>query len=401
MDLKMNQNFNPISTNSRWIVLVISWLVYFALGLLIGSLPPLVTSISSDLDLTNTQMGLILGSGMLMYITLSLPVGMLVDRIGLKRMISIGTALVALSGLLRYFAINFETMFLAVFLIGFGGPIISIGLAKVIACSFQGNERGLASGIYMTGVFVGLATALTITNSVIIPIVSNWRIAFVVFGVIGFITLIIWIILMKDFEKDDELDNLVIPMKDVLRKIIKLKNVWLVAIITSAYFFAAYGLGNWLPTLLESKGMSSVEAGVFASLPIWMGILSSGFLPKFAKPDRRKTMMALLVLIQGLMVYSVAITSGIILTGSLIVLGLCTYSIIPILLLMLMDITEIGAEYMGIASGILFSIGNVFAVISPLLVGYIFDFTGSLTPSILILSVMIECVLIFIFLLKE
>jgi cyanate permease len=223
----------------------------------------------------------------------------------------------------------------------------------------------------------------------------------VLYGTVGLIALMIWLIAVRELESDEKPVSSIITMKDILGKIMSLRNIWLVAIITSAYFYSAYGLGNWLPTLLESKGMTSAEAGIFASLPSWMGILGNIFLPRLAKMGRRKPILALLILIDGIMIYFVTITSGVILVAALVLLGLCTHSILPILMIVLADIPEIGAEYMGFANGVLFSIGCVFGVFSPLLVGYIADLTTSVIPGIVILSVLTELALIFAFLLKE
>jgi CP family cyanate transporter-like MFS transporter len=213
--------------------------------------------------------------------------------------------------------------------------------------------------------------------------------------------LIIWFILGRGFEEVKKGESLEIPLKQIFRRLVSLKKVWLVAILTSAYFFSAYGLGQWLPTLLESSGMSSTEAGLIASIPSWTGVLGCVVIPRYAKSGRRMPMIAGLILIQGLMVYSVTITSGLILTLGLIILGICTHSVLPILMIILMDIPEISSEYMGFASGVLFSIGCVFGVVSPLIVGYIADFTGSLVPSIVFLAVLIEFVLIFTVIMKE
>ena len=142
----------------RWIILVLSWLVYFAFGLILSSIPPLVNVIAADLTLTYSEMGVIMGSVILMYVPLSVPVGVGIDRIGQKKMITLGLILISSSAILRSVVFSFETLFIVVFLFGIGGPTISVGLAKVVASSFEGRERGLASGIYMTGAAVGSAS---------------------------------------------------------------------------------------------------------------------------------------------------------------------------------------------------------------------------------------------------
>jgi MFS family permease len=150
-----NEADQSVKSSYRWIILALAWLVYFSFGLILSSIPPLVNVIANDLSMTYSQMGVILGSVILFYIPLSIPIGVTIDRIGQKKMIAAGLLITSISSILRAFAFNFETMFLVVALFGFGGPTISVGLAKVVASTFEGKERGLSSGIYMTGAIVG------------------------------------------------------------------------------------------------------------------------------------------------------------------------------------------------------------------------------------------------------
>ena len=135
------------TSSYRWVILALAWLVYFAFGLILASIPPLVNIIAADLILSYAEMGVILGGVIVMYIPLSLPIGVGIDRFGQKRMIALGLLLIASSAVLRSFVFNFESLLLVVILFGLGGPPISVGLAKVVASSFEGRERGLASGI--------------------------------------------------------------------------------------------------------------------------------------------------------------------------------------------------------------------------------------------------------------
>ncbi|MBE0525629.1 MAG: MFS transporter, partial [Candidatus Thorarchaeota archaeon] len=98
-----------------------------------------------------------------MFIPLAVPIGIAFDHFGQKKMIAIGLLFISTSAILRSFVFSFETLFLVVLLFGVGGPTISVGLAKVVASFFEGKERGLASGIYMTGAVVGSGSALALT----------------------------------------------------------------------------------------------------------------------------------------------------------------------------------------------------------------------------------------------
>ena len=88
------------------------------------------------------------------------------------------------------------TLFGAVGLFGIGGPLISIGAPKAIAQWFQGAERGLAMGVYITGPALGNMLALALTNSVLMPLTGgNWRQVLLIYSGFILITGLAWFLL--------------------------------------------------------------------------------------------------------------------------------------------------------------------------------------------------------------
>lgn len=390
-----------IPSSYRWIILLLAWLVYFAFGLILASIPPLVTIIAADLSLTYSEMGVIMGSVILMFIPFAIPIGVGIDRFGEKRMISIGLLFIASSAILRSLVFNFETLFLVVLLFGVGGPTISVGLAKVVASFFEGKERGIASGIYMTGAAVGSGSALALTNSLILPIVGTWRNVFSFYGFIGFIIAFAWILLARETTPNLELDTAELSIKKVLHSLLGNRYVWMVAIIGSSSFLVFYGFGNWLPTLLEEKGMNPAAAGILASIPTWVGLLGSGIIPGVTVTGKRKPMIIALLLIEGISMYIVGITSGTFLLISLVIYGIISGAIMPLMLVVMMDLPNVGSKHTGIATGLFFSIGGIMGFISPSLVGFMTDLYGDFVPALLLLSIIVEATIVVALFLRE
>ncbi|MFW9768622.1 MAG: CynX/NimT family MFS transporter [Candidatus Thorarchaeota archaeon] len=398
----MTDEPNPSeSSGFRWVILTLAWLVYFAFGLILSSIPPLVSVIASDLLLSYSEMGVILGSVILMYIPLSVPIGVGIDRLGQRRMISIGLLFVSLSAVLRSFVISFETLFLVVLLFGLGGPTISVGLAKVVASFFEGRERGIASGIYMTGFSVGSATALALTNSVLLPLVGTWRNVFSLYGLVGFIIAMVWIVISQTASPEPEEKERQPPIRDIIWDLLMDKQVWIVTIIGSTSFLVFYGFGNWLPTLLEGKGFSPADAGYLASIPTWIGLIGSAVIPGLALAGSRKPIIVAILLIEGVCMYVVGISTGSFLLVSLIVFGVTSSAVMPLMLVVMMDLPVVGAENTGIASGLFFSIGQIMGFMGPLLVGYLTDLTGSFIPALILLSLIVGVVCSLTLILRE
>ena len=146
-----NPPFSPATHSYRWIMLAGIWLLYFGFGLTVAVMAPLVQPVTDELGLSYAAMGAILGAWPLVYIGSAIPCGALLDRIGPRKALFLAAMIMALSGALRGLADGHMSMFLAVALFGLGGPLLSIGAPKLISLWFEGKERGLAMGIYITG----------------------------------------------------------------------------------------------------------------------------------------------------------------------------------------------------------------------------------------------------------
>ncbi|MBT4161680.1 MAG: MFS transporter, partial [Gammaproteobacteria bacterium] len=167
--------FQPMQ-NTRWLQLFGVWLLYGSFGLVATSLAPVAALIITDLRMTHTEMGLTMGAWQLVYIAAAIPSGILLDRIGARTALTMGGLLVGLSALARAYAVDTNTLVLAVMLFGLGGPVVSAGAPKVVVSNFEGSKRGLAMGIYMTGPAIGGIISLTATHSFLLPLMDNsWR----------------------------------------------------------------------------------------------------------------------------------------------------------------------------------------------------------------------------------
>lgn len=398
---KNNDRSNAEPSPYRWVILCLAWLGYFSAGMVASSLPPLVTQIASDLGLLGTQLGIILGIGTLMVVPLAIPVGLLFDRINIKRATFTGLLFIALSAFLRTFAINFETMIVFVALFGIGNTLIIVGIAKIIALWFDGNERATATGIYVTGFAIGSGTVLIITNALIVPLLGTWQNAFLFYGLLGFLFAGLWLLLCKELTRIQVQEPLLGALRESTSTLVKEKYIWLIGGIAFLLSIASFGFNGWLPTLLETKGMTPAVAGIMASIPLWIGIFGSITIPRIGKTGSRRILLFILFLIQGIWIYFVIWALGLPLIAVLILYGFSYAGVWPLLLVILMDFPTIGAKYMGTATGLLTTFGASGGFIGPLMVGYLVELTGALILGFIFLAIILEVTLIPIILLRE
>lgn len=368
--------------NSRWELLVIGTAIYFVFGLISAAIAVMVTPIRIELDLSYTQMGVILGSWQLVYIFVALPLGVAIDKMGLKRALLIGALLISASALLRALSTDFWSLLASVGVFGIGGPIVSIGLPKLVATWFPAGKRTLPTGVYVTGTALGAAVALAGTQSVLMPLFAGWRGAYLAMGAVGLVIATWWWIRANDMQV-----NVAEPVGMTARQIrgvLSSPAVLLIACIGFSGFMLTHGLNNWLPQILEAKSYDAGQSGLLATIPRIGGILSGLVAAHLAARLGGGIGAATAVLaLCAASLSAVAINiDTMTLVASLSVLGVASTAIMPIMTALLMEVPGIRAEQMGIAAGVYFTIGEIGGFGGPAVLGWLLDLTGSFTPGL-------------------
>ena len=371
--------------NYRWVMLALLWLLYVSFGLVSGSLAPLVTPMVRDLNMSYSQMGLVLGSWQLVYIFTSIAAGNLIDRWGERKSLFAGILVISLSAGLRYFSNGFGTLFPAVALIGVGGPMISAGGPKVISLWFEGKRRGTAMGIYMTGSAAGLLLGWSLTNSVFMPLFDyRWRLTFAFYGVLAFAAALLWWFLSRVNQPGATTTRMSVFKS--LNQIVRIRNVQLVLILGLLCLATTHGTMNWLPKILETGGMSPTLAGFAASAYVIAGLPATIFFPHLIPLRLRGRSLAMSALCVAIALCGIIGTSGTLQFVALILLGIAGSTFFPVLMLILMDNSGIPAEYLGSANGVFLCIGEIGGFLAPYMMGALFDMTEAFTAGIFLLA---------------
>ncbi len=137
-----------------------------------------------DLNLTNTEFGLLTGLVFIVfYSVMGLFMGALADTVNRTRLIAAGlalwSALTALSGAAR----GFVSLAIPRMFIGVGESIMTPTAMSLLGDRFPAKWLGLASGIYYMGVPIGVAASLFIVAY--LEPVLGWRGCFYALGAIG------------------------------------------------------------------------------------------------------------------------------------------------------------------------------------------------------------------------
>ena len=161
----------------------------------------LVEPIKRDLEISDTQMSLLMGLAFaLLYTIAAIPLGRLADRRSRRNIITVGIviwcAMTATCGLAR----NYGQLFLARVGVGIGEATLTPSALSILSDYFPREKRGAAVGFYNMGVSVGAGIAFIVGGQVIgyvttsppitIPLIGElyaWQAVFLVIGLPGLV----------------------------------------------------------------------------------------------------------------------------------------------------------------------------------------------------------------------
>lgn len=374
----------------RWFLLAGVWGLYASFGLVATCLAPLVPLIEAELDISHAAMGSVMGAWQFVYIVAAIPCGMLLDRLGSRFALLLGVVLVALSALARSHADDYASLLVSVMIFGLGGPLISAGAPKVVTEWFQGSARGLAMGIYTTGPAIGGVVSLTLTHSLMLPWLGDWRELIRLWAWICLLSGLLWFIVssLPTFRTAETRSRAsrTRPQLSVTRELVVLPGVRIVLGMSVGVFLISHGLANWLPELLRSGGMTSVEAGYWSAIPTAAGVCAVLLIPRLAIRARRLQILRALVAAAGLATLFLQLDARSPVLAGLLLQGTAATALTTILVLTLIEMPGVGEQHAGTASGLFFSAAQIGGVLGPLGLGALYDLSGGFAMGLAFLT---------------
>ncbi len=115
-----------------WPMLATVCLLAFCLWSPMFVVPPIEHIIRQELLLTHTQTGLLLSAPIIMLVAISIPGGIVADRIGIRKAAGIGANLIAVGSTLRGTATDFPTLLAFTLVYGAGLALVMPNLPQLV-----------------------------------------------------------------------------------------------------------------------------------------------------------------------------------------------------------------------------------------------------------------------------
>ncbi|MFJ5550971.1 MFS transporter [Streptomyces sp. NPDC093225] len=164
----------------RWVVLGAATFTQAASCFFVQGIGPMAVPLRQALDLTATQLGLLLSVTQLVPLVGLLAAGELLDRYGERWVVGIGAGVVAAALLAGGLAQGYASLLAVLLVVGAGYSTAQPGGSKSVAVWFAPEQRGLAMGVRQAGLPLGGALAAAVLPAV--ATAYGWRAALVVGG---------------------------------------------------------------------------------------------------------------------------------------------------------------------------------------------------------------------------
>ena len=238
----------------RWIIAAL-----LGLGVLVNYFDRVNLSVSHDalqhdFGLSNIAFGYLSGAYSWTYALCQLPVGVLLDRVGVRRVGRVSTFLWGIASFGAAITPTISGFFAARLLLGVAEAPTFPANAKAIGAWFPQEERSFATAIFDAA--AKFASAIGVPAIGILLIHVGWRLSFAATGLISLLYFALFFRLYREPRPEEEpLSNAVAGSADpgaslTLGTLIRKPKVLGLALGAGAYNYVFYLLLTWLPTYL-------------------------------------------------------------------------------------------------------------------------------------------------------
>ncbi|MFC5863304.1 MFS transporter [Acidicapsa dinghuensis] len=343
--------------------------------------------ISHDLHLSKQQMGLVFGAFGLAYALFEIPMGLLGDRLGVRRTLTqivlAWSAFTALTGA----AWNVTSMVAIRFLFGAGEAGCFPNLTRMLSAWLPSRERVTAQSLMWACTRWGGAATPPLTLLCITWF--GWRRAFVGFALLGLVWCVVFLIWFRDdpayhpgvnaAEREVLQDSRTLTTHRAEQSWISLLLTRQVAVLLLQYFcfsYVWYFYITWLPTYLrEGRGQSPERAAALAVLPLLFGGFGSLTAGLSSRRLPRRAIAFGGFLATGILLFTCTRIHAVV--PAMVVMGLASFSSDLTMPISWDTCVEIGGAYTATVAAAMNMLGNLGGFIAPVVGGVILQHVGT------------------------
>jgi MFS family permease len=355
-------------------VLVLSLIIYLVMtGVTIIS--PVLPRYAEELGASIPMIGVLVGSFAAARVVLSLPAGIIGDRIGNKTTMSIGLVIIIVSSVIAYSAFNYYVLLLARIFEGIGSAFYATMSTSYLAKNTKIEHRGRFMGIFVGALLLGQVSGPGIGG--VVAVNYGYAAPFLFYAIITSIglTIHIWLI-----AKDKAVPKEELAKRDIgaeIKKVLSNRSFIIVNAGTLAAFFARGGIIATIFPIMADKNFG-LDAGMIGLILTGVAVTSlATMLPAGFIADRygRKLPFTASMILGGISALFIPLAEDVIgLSIAMLVFGLSLGLSGP-MAAWAADLSD--PKMMGTAMGVYRTIGDAGFILGPVILTAVVTISNS------------------------
>jgi MFS transporter, ACS family, glucarate transporter len=369
------------------------WVVVFALALAMVmyiqrvAISQAIVPIAADLNLNKAQTGMVLGAFGLSYALFEIPMGLLGDKLGVRRVLSQLVLLWSLCLALTGWVWNLTSLWIMRFLFGAGEAGCFPNLTRMLSAWLPLSERVKAQAVMWAFGRWGGALAPPVAYFVIYHF--GWRMGFGILALLG----AVWVAAFLPWFRNDPAEHKGVNKAELAMledsralvlhdhgmpwyRLLLQRDIAFLGLQYFGFSYTWYFYVTWLPTWLQqSRGLAPATAAIYSMIPLALGGIGSivsGFLP-LSVP--RKWVAIGGFFASAILICIIPNVPGVVLP--MVLMGLASFCGDLTMPISWNTCVEIGKQYTATVSSTMNMLGNFAGFVAPVVFGIILQNTNN------------------------
>ena len=380
------------------------------------------TPLIKEFHFSNTEIGLLLSSYLWSYTLLQIPVGALLDRIGIKWIMRVGTILWSIASFMTAIVSGLGLILLSRILLGIGESPAFPGAAKATGYWFPIRERGRATTAFDAAAKLSSALGLPV---VALAVASwGWRAGFWMTGILSLLYAVAFWLLYRNPGESRRLSETerkyiveggaqqegAIPINTAasLGFLLSQRKIWGLTLGFTAYNYAFNLFLVWLPGYLQTQLHASVlKSGLYLIVP-WLvaavtdvligGVLVDRLISSGSDPTKVRRVLFTIGMLLGITAIGATFTTNVNIAVTWLTISLAGLAFAaPIAWSIPSLIAPKGT--VGTVGGIMNFLGNSSGIVAPIVAGIVADRVGFGVNFLITGAILLVGIFCFLFLL--
>ncbi|MDE1996149.1 MAG: MFS transporter [Rhizobiaceae bacterium] len=366
------------------------------------------STISKEMNLGPVGLGYLFSSYLWLYAVCLLPAGAWTDRMGTRRMAAIAAGLWSLFQTLGGFATSAAMLLLTRLGNGAFEAAANPCAHATIREWTPRRERGIATAIWFSGAHAVPGLGAPILAWIVSA--YGWRMSFIATGVLGFLWVLGWVLLYRRPEEArwlaPEERDMIVQERDFdppavagpglgYKGLFASSTMWGLFVTQACVNYTAYFYLAWLPTFLQADfGLTVVQSGAYTAIPYFvsavmclvLSYVADRFLSADAVRAGKRRIAVALANIASASVILVPLAGSVNVAMVILTIAFCGNSFAQTMNFALVNDRLRSSGDTGRAYAI-FTLGGIgFGMLSPIITGYMVDFTGTYNSALVLIG---------------